>query len=92
MVQQHAPVMTFVSVLGDFFMQQPCLSAGFTASMDDADVTAFIGHPVPDVDVRHAATRSAGRSKPVNIVNAAKSSGSVRRDIVVSTLRYHGGG
>jgi hypothetical protein len=55
---------------------------------------AFIGHPdgIPESDVRHAATRSAGSRKPVNIRNAVKSSGSNRRDMVVLTLRYHGTG
>jgi hypothetical protein len=46
---------------------------------------AFIGHPdgIPEPDVRHAATRSAGRRKPVNIRNAVRSNVSVRRVIAV---------
>jgi hypothetical protein len=52
---------------------------------------AFIGHPagISEPDVRHAATRSAGIRKPVNIRKAVRSNGSVRRGIVVLTLRYH---
>ena len=90
-VQQHEPVMTFVSGLGCVSRQQPCLSAGFTAT-DVALDAAFIGHPagIPEPDVKHAATRSAGRRKPANIRNAVKSNGSVRRDIVLLTIRYHG--
>ena len=93
-VQQHEPMMTFVSGLEASSMQQPCLSAGFAASMGFADVTAFIGHPdgIPVFAVRHAVTRSAGRRNPVNIRMAVMSSGSVRRDIVVLEIRYHGGG
>jgi hypothetical protein len=46
---------------------------------------AFIGHPdgIPESDVRHAATRSAGSRKPVNIRNAVRSNVSVRRVIAV---------
>ena len=93
-VQQHEAVMTFVSGLGAFWMQQPCLSAGFAASMGFADVAAFIGHPagIPVFAVRHAVTLSAGRRNPVNIRMAVRSSGSVRRNIVVLVIRYHGGG
>ena len=78
--------MTFVSGLEAFSMQQPCLSAGFAASMGFADIVAFIGHPagISEPDVRHAATRSAGIRKPVNIRKAVRSNGSVRRDIVCS--------
>ncbi len=62
--------------------------------MGFADVAAFIGHPagIPVFAVRHAVTRSAGRRNPVNIRMAVRSSGSVRRDIVVLVIRYHGGG
>ena len=64
-------------------MQQPCLSAGFAVTVVDLDA-AFIGHPagIPVFAVRHAATRSAGIRKPVNIRKAVRSNGSVRRDIV----------
>jgi len=90
-VQQHAPVMTFVSGLGCVSRQQPCLSAGFVVT-DVALEAAFIGHPagISEPDVKQAATRSAGIRKPVNIRNAVKSSGINRRDIVVLPLRYHG--
>jgi hypothetical protein len=76
--------MTFVSGLEAFSMQQPCLSAGFAASMGFADIVAFIGHPdgIPVFAVIHAVTRSAGRRNPVNIRKAVRSNGSVRRDIV----------
>ena len=67
------------------------MSAGFTAT-DVALDAAFIGHPagISVPDVKHAATRSAGIRKPVNIRKAVRSNGSVRRDIVVQTIRYHG--
>jgi hypothetical protein len=91
MVQQQAPVSTFVSGFGDASRQQPCFSA-FLLGRGVTLMDAFIGHPdgIPESDVRHAATRSAGRRKPVNIRNAVKSSGIDRRAIVVLPLRYHG--
>ena len=90
-VQQHEPVMTFVSGFGDVSRQQPCLSTFVDASFG-LFAAAFIGHPegIPVPDVKHAATRSAGMRKPANIRNAVKSNGSVRRDIVLLTIRYHG--
>jgi hypothetical protein len=84
-VQQQVPVRTLVSGFGDVSRQQPCFSAVVVACFG-LFAAAFIGHPagIPEPDVKHAATRSAGRRKPVNIRNAVKSSGSVRRDIVCS--------
>jgi len=92
-VQQQDPVRTFDSGFGGVSRQQPCFSAALTG-MGVTLMDAFIGHPdgIPESDVRHAATRSAGIRKPVNIRKADRSNGSVRRDIVVLTLRYHSGG
>ena len=61
------------------------MSTGFAVTVVALDA-AFIGHPdgISEPDVRHAATRSAGRRNPVNIRMAVRSNGSVRRDIVCS--------